>query len=165
MKRIIITLVIITSLFCVSCSKDQSPVLNYQNYPMTVSGVFCGNDLTAAIDITLTSQGCGEVKINSPETLAGYTFKITPDGTTVYYDNLEIPISTGDLPLYAKKAIEMLSVAPEKITDESIEPTQTVTKLIYKNEEFTVYIKNGEEFPYLIESANASFEIDTVIYQ
>lgn len=99
MKKIIavILLAALVSLLA-SCTPTPSEMLSYQSYPFSVKGSVKSDGREYELSVSFTDKDRATVTFDSPETLSGYIFNVTPDGITLTYGDLTVPYHSSGIP-------------------------------------------------------------------
>lgn len=168
MKRFLITVIIITALFS-SCGSEAQKILEYQKYPMTVTGTLVTDTLSCAVSVTMTSENSASICINSPETLKNYSFEVENEKITAFYEEMEIELCSSAFELPVGQIADMLSLSPEAY---KYSRTEKETRYDFYDDtisETVIISENSEGIPKRIEhtrnNKTITLEIDSLIIQ
>ena len=73
-------------------------MLSYQSYPFSVKGSVKSDGREYELSVSFTDKDRATITFDSPETLSGYIFNVTPDGITLTYGDLTVPYHSSGIP-------------------------------------------------------------------
>ncbi|MBE6544313.1 MAG: hypothetical protein E7675_07920 [Ruminococcaceae bacterium] len=89
-KYLLLLLVLVCTVSAASCNKSDIDPLQYQTYPFYVEGCLTADDTEYSFSLTMTSSDESEISFSKPDSLRGYVFNVTPEGTTLSYGDMTI---------------------------------------------------------------------------
>lgn len=163
-KRISLILIAMLMLALVSCAPAESNPLDYQAYPFSAKGSLSTNDIEYAFEVNMTDRNTAELTFSSPDSLRGYTFNVSPEGTTLSYGDMTIDFSNnGEKTSIVNLVPALFSLTAENLVSKS-ETTQNSVELITAtyttaNEDITVYINKSTGRPMRFEYGSTVINI------
>ena len=92
-KYLLLFLIASLMLPATSCQKNSLDPLGYQVYPFYVEGCLVAEDTEYVFKLTMNTADNSEISFSKPESLRGYVFNVTPEGTTLSYGDMTIDFS------------------------------------------------------------------------
>lgn len=89
-KYLLLLLSVICIVALTACSKSDIDPLQYQTYPFYVEGCLTSENTEYCFSMTMNSSDEAEISFSTPDSLRGYVFNVTPQGTTLSYGDLTI---------------------------------------------------------------------------
>lgn len=168
MKRFLITLIIIAALFS-SCGTEAQKILEYQKYPMTVTGTLITDGLSCALCVTMPNENTAEISVSSPDTLKNYRFTVDGEKIKVFYEDMEIELCSVASELPVGQIADMLSLSPEDFKYSRTENDIRYDFYADSLSETVIISEKSEKNPKRIEHKRDKntviFEIDSLIIQ
>ena len=153
---LIISALLIFILSACSCSPAENNPLEYQTYPFSAKGSLAANDIEYIFEVTMNNSNTAELKFTAPDSLRGYTFNVSPDGTTLSYGDMTIDFSNnGEKTSVVNLIPQLFSLNEDSLLSKS-ETTQNSVELItavYSGEKgnTTVYVNKSTGYPMRFE--------------
>ena len=79
-----------------SCKGEEMEPLGYQSYPFCVEGVLVTEETDYEFTLKMNSAESSEVSFTKPDSLRSYIFRVTPEGTTLSYEDMTINFDGGE---------------------------------------------------------------------
>lgn len=113
-KIIILTVILIITMSCVSCSHVPENYLLYQNFPLEIDAIMTYNGTKYDVFMSVTGIGEGALIYKTPLTLEGYRYDVANGEITVTYERLVMKLAEGSSHP-AETAINMFTLLPEEM--------------------------------------------------
>ena len=113
MKKILLFLLFSICLFSTSCAQEKTNPLEYQTYPFFVEGSLVCDETEYNFTLSMKDASNSEISFSSPDTLRGYTFNVTPDGTTLTYDDMTIDFNSHEKTSLVRLIPSLFSLSPD----------------------------------------------------
>lgn len=167
-KRIALIFIAVLMLVLSSCTPKESNPLDYQTYPFSAKGSLSANEIEYVFEVNMTDKNTAELMFSSPDSLRGYTFNVSPEGTTLSYGDMTIDFSNnGEKTSIVNLVPALFSLNSENFVSKS-ETTQNSVELITAtyttdNGEITVYINKSTGHPMRFEYGSTVINITEFI--
>lgn len=159
MKRILIPILVFCLAFAPSCAEKSEHWT--PSFPCTLTGQLSTKDISLCVTVVVSDTDRVDIAIDSPETLSGYSFRIEPKKTGVYYDGMEISLPDSFYPPLA--IAEMLSVSREDFSYSREKDGERIDFFVKEGAEISVYTPKDTKDPRLIKYSAQDLDIDLEI--
>ena len=135
---------------------------------MTVTGTLVTEGIGYAVTVALPEKNKAQITINSPRTLAGYSFSVDDGKVCVFYESMAIELVPPAAQLPMAWVSDMLSLAPEDYLYSTEEDGMTVSYYSSDKGETVIYSRDSNtpcRIKHTLNNKTLVLEIDTLLIQ
>ena len=163
-KQTVSTLIVLIMILLAACKPSEADPLMYQSYPFSAKGSLATNGIEYVFEVKMTDKNNASLTFSSPDSLRGYLFNVSPNKTTLSYDDMTIDFSNnGEKTNIVNLIPSLFSLNKEDIngSEDINQNSVDLTVLTVKNDkgDIKVYINKQTGYPMRFEQGETVVSI------
>ena len=113
-----------------ACAKESPDPLTYQSYPFYVEGTLTFEETDYDFSLTMESESTSTITFSSPDSLRDFVFRITPEGTTLSYEDMTIDFNKTDKSALIRLVPSLFALKSENLKSSTEDTVSSVPVII-----------------------------------
>lgn len=129
-KYLLFLFIICLSLSLCACAKESTDPLAYQSYPFYVEGTLTFDETDYDFSLSMESESSSTITFSSPDSLRDFVFRITPEGTTLSYEDMTIDFNKADKSALIRLIPSLFALKIENLKSSTEDTVSSVPVLV-----------------------------------